>query len=70
MTALFSALAYSKNEYQDQVLVIDQDFVNVVWMGWLTAEMIIQYLKNVLDAGRVINVNVGDTIVPAQEAQL
>jgi hypothetical protein len=41
------------------VLEPDENLVNVVGMGRVSGQLILQYLEDVLDAGGIIDVNVG-----------
>ena len=41
------------------VLEADENLVNVVRMSWIAGQLILQHLEHVLDAGSIVDIDVG-----------
>ncbi len=47
-----------------QVLMLHQNLMNVVGVRWLTCEMVLQHLEDMVQSTRIIDVDIGNTISP------
>src|SRR6266849_7551664 len=50
-----------------EMLMLHKNFMNVVRVRWLTGEMVLQHLKDVVQASRVVDVDIGNTFVTFHE---
>lgn len=50
-----------------EMLMLHQNLMNVVRVRWLAGEMVLQHLKDMAQAGGIVDVDVGDTIVAFHE---
>jgi len=49
------------------MLMLHKNFMNVVRVRWLTGEMVLQHLKDMVQTTRIVDVDIGNTFVTFHE---